>query len=443
MIHCRLGSRPSFLIATLAVLLPSLGTADNGSACRSTGEEPGCRRTFTVAVIPDSQNYLDFTHQTAQGFPFDASTILDQQIQYVADNAMGSGGSIAFLSDVGDTWQHQSLDIDPDSVAKGYSAIYNPWFSPTLAPSPLTRSVELPGAVAAYSRIAGKLTFSAVPGNHDYDAQYSDSRWPPTTDPAKVNMNDPNSVGELHIGGLTNFRDVFGMASSFFKDKRWYVSSHNGGADSAQIFWGGGYAFLHIGLEMDAPADALEWASETIARFPGLPTIVTTHDYLNTDASRTPNPIIDPKLTDPSHNDPQDVWDQFISKNDQIFMVLCGHEHGEAFRVDDNSSGHAVYQILADYQDRTQVSVERGVAQPTTLGDGWMRLMYFDMDAGVPRVHVRTYSTYYEAYSTDLPQYVSWYKTSEAPTLPDDQYLAKGDFSIDLTDFRQRFGNGM
>jgi len=27
---------------------------------------------FTIAVIPDTQNYADFTHQRAAGFPFDA-----------------------------------------------------------------------------------------------------------------------------------------------------------------------------------------------------------------------------------------------------------------------------------------------------------------------------------------------------------------------------------
>ena len=28
---------------------------------------------FTIAVIPDTQNYLDFTHQAKDGFPFDAA----------------------------------------------------------------------------------------------------------------------------------------------------------------------------------------------------------------------------------------------------------------------------------------------------------------------------------------------------------------------------------
>lgn len=426
------------LIALLALLaLPTLAQARTLRCDQS--DRGHAKHSFTLAVIPDTQNYLDYTHQIAAGFPFDAHTMLDQQLSFVARNAVSNGGDIAFVSVVGDVWQHQTLAIDPESVAKGYKAIYNPWLASTLAPTPFTTSVEMPAAKAAYQQLAGVVPFGVVPGNHDYDAMYSDSRWVPTTDITKLNPNDPASIGELHIGGLDNFRQVFGAQTAFFKGQPWYVASYNGGADSAQIFYAGNRAFLNIGLEMDAPNDAIQWAERVIHVFHGLPTIVTTHDYLNTDATRTPNPIIDPQLTDPSHNDSQSLWDRFISRNDQIFMVLCGHEHGEAYRVDMNRFSHPVYQILADYQDRSAVSTQKGLAKPVTLGDGWMRLMQFDMGGKVPTVHVRSYSTYYGAYSTDLPQYAALYKASEAPTLTDAQFLAKSDFTITLDGFRQRF----
>ena len=437
--HSALASA-GLLVAVL--LLLSLPTAALAQSARHVGCQPPARDAgaFTLAVIPDTQNYLDYTHQIAAGFPFDAHTMLDRQLKYVARHARSNGGDIAFVSAVGDVWQHQSLAIDPDSGAKGYSAIFNPWLAGSLSPTPFARSVELPGAELAYDQIAGRVPFGVVPGNHDYDAMYSDSRWVPTTDVTKLDPSDPNSIGELHIGGLDNFRQVFGSSTSYFKGKRWYVATYNGGADSAQVFHAGGYTFLHIGLEMDAPDGALTWAARILAAHRGMPTILTTHDYLNTDATRTPNPIIDPKLTDPSHNDPQDLWTRLISKHDQIFLVLCGHEHGEAYRVDKNAFGHNVYQVLADYQDRSAVSLEKGSAKPVTLGDGWLRLMAFRMANRVPSIHVRTYSTYYGAYSTALPQYASLYKSSEAPTLSNAAFLAKGDFTINLVDFRARFG---
>ena len=435
----RLPATAALLIVMAALLaLPTVAGARTAHRDLSPAGDRS-RHDFTLAVIPDTQNYLDYTHQTAAGFPFDAHTMLDQQLAFVARNARRNGGDIAFASVLGDVWQHQSLAIDAESVAKHYSAIYNPWLAGSLSPTPFTKSVELPSAANAYDELAGAMPFGVVPGNHDYDAMYSDSRWVPTSDITKLNPNDPNSIGELHMGGLDNFRQVFGSSAKYFRGKPWYVSSYNGGADSAQVFFAGGYAFLNIGLEMDPPSDAVQWAQRVVRAFQGLPTIVTTHDYLNTDATRTPNPIIDPKLTDPSQNDPQDLWDRFISQNDQIFMVLCGHEHGEAYRVDANKYGDPVYQILADYQDRSHVSLEKGLAKPVTLGDGWMRLMQFDLNGRIPTIHVRSYSTYYGAYSTDLPQYISMYKATEAPVLTDAQFLAKGDFTIQLDGFRHRF----
>ena len=32
-------------------------------------------QVFTIAVLPDTQNYLDYTHQKAEGFPFEASEL--------------------------------------------------------------------------------------------------------------------------------------------------------------------------------------------------------------------------------------------------------------------------------------------------------------------------------------------------------------------------------
>src|SRR3546814_18761983 len=99
----------------------------------------------------------------------------------------------------------------------------------------------MPTARAGYSILSGKLPFSVVPGNHDYDSVWSDARWPATADAAS-----PLRYGMLHYGGLDNFRSVFGSDSDFFKGKPWYVGAFNGGADSAQIFAAGGYRFLHI-----------------------------------------------------------------------------------------------------------------------------------------------------------------------------------------------------
>ncbi len=52
---------------------------------------------FTVAVIPDTQNYLDFHNQRAEGFPFDAREIFIDQMAYVERHLRANGGAIAFV----------------------------------------------------------------------------------------------------------------------------------------------------------------------------------------------------------------------------------------------------------------------------------------------------------------------------------------------------------
>jgi hypothetical protein len=257
---------------------------------------------------------------------------------------------------------------------------------------------------------------------------------------------DPEILGMLHIGGLTNFTAVFGAQTAFFKDKDWYVSSFNNGADSAQTFSGGGYTFLNIALEMQPSDDVLAWAQSVIDTHPGLPTIITTHDYLDEHGQRAPNPIVDLKRVDPSaHNSAEELWTDFISQNDQIFLVLCGHQHGQSMRVDDNTAGHKVYQVLADYQDRGQSGLDAGQARTKDgrvygIGDGWFRLMDFDTAAPEPTINVRTYSTHYNVVSDDLAEYASWYKAGEQPQMTDQQFYQADSYTIALSDFKSRFG---
>jgi hypothetical protein len=251
----------------------------------------------------------------------------------------------------------------------------------------------------------------------------------------------------LHIGGLDNFRSAFGENSDFFNNRDWYVSSFNGGADSAQVFSAGGYRFLHIALEMQAADDVLVWAADVIDSHPGLPTIITTHDYLATSGERQPNAIVDLERVDPDdHNSAEQLWSKLISQHDQVFLVLCGHQHGQAVRIDSNAQGNKVYQVLADYQDRGQVGLDAGQApsrhtgKRVGIGDGWFRLMHFDMSAEVPRIQVRTFSSHYQALSGELDNYVDWYKGHEQPAMTAAEFLAVDEFELDLGDFRQRFG---
>ncbi len=397
----------------------------------------GADRSFAIAIIPDTQNYLDYRYRTAAGFPFDASRLFLDQLGWVRGNLRARGGDIAFVVSVGDVWQHQSVPIDPGHLARGFRRVDSPLLDSAWAPTGQARAWELPLARQGYRMIAGLTPFGVAPGNHDYDAFWTDADHPP-----KPVMKAPEDMGVLHVGGLTNFVSVFGSQSEFFRGKHWYVGAHQGGADSAQVFRAGGYRFLHLALQFDPPDASLVWAARIMQRYRGLPTILTVHNFLDNQGRRQSQKVIDSHAIDPLNNTPEMVWQKLIAPNDQIFLVLSGHNAGQAHRVDPNQVGHMVYQVMADYQDRGQTLIERGLKPGPFLGmgDGWLRVMRFDLAGTVPRVQVRTWSTHYRAWSTDLPDYVKWYKPHEKPEMSDAEYLRQDDFAFTLDDFSARFG---
>lgn len=386
---------------------------------------PGPDPKFTIAVVPDTQNYLDFRKQRATGYPFDAVELFYDQMQWIARNVESAGGEIAFVTQVGDVWQNYSEDVDPSHRALGMEPDH------ALLPSQAdarTRSVEMPAARRGFRMIDGKVPFSVVPGNHDYDAVWVVKGARPPL---------------LHIGGLANFNEVFGEGSEFFRDKSWRVASFNGGADSAVVFTAGGYRFLHIGLEYEPADDVLAWAESVMRMYPGIPTIFSMHNFLSNTGERkgTANMVL--KSGHPEHNSPEEIWQKLLSRHSQVFLVLCGHQTTQARRVDAGAEGGKVWQLLSDFQDRQQVYRDlAGQAAPDRggLGDGWLRLLEFDFSAAVPRMGVRTYSTYFNVFASELPGYVAWYKAREKPALGDENFLAEDEFTIELDDFLQRFG---
>jgi hypothetical protein len=418
-------SKPGAMRAVTAAFRAVMATACVAFFVTAWAASPAADGKFTIAVVPDTQNYIDFNHQRATGFAFDSAEIFYDQMQWLARNVESAGGEIAFITQVGDVWQNYSEGMDPAHRALGMQVGEGTLRAET---DPRTRSVELPAARRGFEMIDGKVPFSVVPGNHDYDAVWL------------VKGVTPQ---QMHIGGLTNFNSVFGERSAFFRNKPWRVSSFNGGADSATLFSAGGYRFLHIGLEYEPGDDVLAWAESVMRRYPGLPTLFTTHNFLNSKGERKSTADLELKLGHPQHNNPEDMWQKLLSRHAQIFLVVSGHQTAQSWRVDAGAEGGKVWQMLSDFQNRSQVY--RNVlglapdARAPGIGDGWLRLLEFDFTAAVPRMRVRTYSTYFKAYASELPNYVAWYK-KEKPALSDAAFLAEDEFAVDLDDFVKRFG---
>lgn len=281
-------------------------------------------QAFTIAVLPDTQYYCR-DNTSSVGGPLD---FFAAQTRWVVDNA--AARNIKFVTHLGD--------------------IVN-------TAGTTTASAQWNVAVNAMATLKNStVPHSILPGNHDWT----------------------NSAGN---GSLEHYRPRFGNTSGFFNGKSWFLGYDARGANSAQRFPTPAGDFLHIALEFEAgnpaqssdfapgtPTNPLAWAQSVIDANPGVPTIISTHDHLNTSARRD--------------DDSARVMDALVRRNDQVFMVLNGHFSSSTVserRVTSvNDFGRPVYEMLTDYQSRN-----RG-------GDGWMRLLEFDPANN--RVTARTYT---------------------------------------------------
>jgi pimeloyl-ACP methyl ester carboxylesterase len=194
------------------------------------------------------------------------------------------------------------------------------------------------------SKLDDQVPWAVLPGNHDFAAN----------------------------GSLTGYNTFFGY--NRFVGKSWYgghYSSDN--ANNYELFSGGGDDYLIFHFQYHPNDAVLAWANSTIAGYPDRKVIVVTHDYLNVDGSRT---------TEGNH-----IWGSFVAPHaDQVMLVLCGHNHGEA-RRSDIVNGFVVPQLLADYQSRTNG------------GNGFLRILKFCPSQD--KIYVTTFSPYLNSYEND------------------------------------------
>jgi hypothetical protein len=148
--------------------------------------------------------------------------------------------------------------------------------------------------------------------------------------------------------------------------------------------------FLSLHLECDTPVRELAWAQGILDENRDRPVLVTTHRYLQDAEDYTSGVPLVPSgryppiwysvegTYTPDGIQSNEFFDWFIRKNPSIFMVNCGHFHEEYRQVSTNVAGLPVHEVLADFQD------------DPNGGDGWMRIMRFDVATNT--IDVDTYS---------------------------------------------------
>ena len=172
--------------------------------------------------------------------------------------------------------------------------------------------------------------------------------------------------------------------------------SYNGGIENTwRELTIGAMKYLIFVLDYGAEDAILNWAAEIIEAHPEHNVIITTHSYLvaNGDLTNKTNSTCPPTRDFPNANNGEDMWNELISKHENIVLVLCGHEGTDEIVVSTKTGDHGntVTQMMVNPQWIDRDSRGQGFE-----GVGMVAMMYFSEDG--KDVQIRYYSTIHDKY---------------------------------------------
>ena len=201
------------------------------------------------------------------------------------------------------------------------------------------------------SKLDGKISYSLVRGNHDESKYF-----------LKYFAN------ETYMSQFDGFIAEGDIRNSYM------------------LFTIGETDYLFLTLDFGAGDEMLAWANEVVLSYPNHRVIVTTHGYQGFDGNRiAPENSnkwsgtaaandVDSSVGNNArgYNDGQQIWDKFISKHPNIFLVMCGHTPFEDVinLQTKGDHGNIVNQMVIDPQ----------WMDPQKGGVGMVAMLYFSED---------------------------------------------------------------
>ena len=234
------------------------------------------------------------------------------------------------------------------------------------------------------SKLDGKISYSLVRGNHD-ESKYFEKYF-------------ANTTYMSQFDGFMNGDDI---------------------CNSYKLVTFGETKYLFLTLDFGAGDEMLDWANEVVLAHPDHRVIVTTHGYQAFDGT----PINYDNVTsyggtaasndvdtsvgdnfDRNYNTGAQIWEKFVSRHPNIFLLMCGHTSEEDILLlqTEGKHGNVVNQMLIDPQ----------WMDPQKDGVGMVAMLYFSEDGSEMAV---------EWISTDKENYYNKY------------YKEYNQFTLDLT----------
>ncbi len=144
------------------------------------------------------------------------------------------------------------------------------------------------------------IPFSLVRGNHDVGVFGTTEEWRQL----KFSQYFDNDTYKSQMSGFYN----------------------NQIENSYRLFEVCGVKYLLINLDYGASDEALNWANFIVEQYPTHNVIVTTHAFLFRDGTLLDENDVFPPAALYGYNNGDDIWNKFISKHENISLVLCGHD---------------------------------------------------------------------------------------------------------------------
>ncbi|MBL8998322.1 MAG: metallophosphoesterase [Gemmatimonadetes bacterium] len=291
--------------------------------------------TYTVILIPDTQNYVGKQDRPSSGDP-----TYSQVTSWI--KAERSARMVVAAIHLGDI-----------TNSNGNPAAVSQWAL----------------ADAAHDTLdAIGLPYTVAPGNHDHG----------------------EIVKDIVLSRSTSqYAGTFGRGR--FADRPWFLPTHPfddlSNANSAIVFRAGGWKYLVVSLDFAPTKNAVCWANDLIAAMKDHRVIVATHSYLDMGTlqpggTRTLRYANNARGYNIVGMDGEDLWSELVSLHSNVEVVASGHIRGGAmYAPRPTPLGNTVHQILVDYQD------ERRSSDGSKHGQGWLKMVEITPSTGVVSVY--------------------------------------------------------
>jgi len=347
---------------TLTLTLGALGhadlrivatDADGNSAADAFRVRSAGPNAYTIAVLPDTQDYTDASLANGRPETFHAMT------EWLVANQ--DGKNIVFAIHVGDVTQ--------DNLASHWEV-----------------------ANRALTTLDGKVAYSLLPGNHDQAlggtaADHSSAFLDALFSPARQAASNPGTFGGT------------------------YDQEPERGANSFHTFEApDGTDWLVVSLEFGPRDDVLRWAADVIGAHLDHQVIIASHSLTNWPVRHDPAglPLYDEGAgadygmgRDPEGaNDGETVYRELLARFPNIAMTFSGHIFGDGAEVNESYSQHGnrIVESLVNYQNGVarEITGNGDPALGGQGGNGAMRLVTIDPDND--RVTTEAYFTVFDDY---------------------------------------------